>query len=243
MLYDAELVEAVAGSLPVSAAIALLAVAYLGSIYVVAPVTAATYVLGNGDRLALWPPTVLAGYGTFMVIKSQYSLARPDVESPLAPEALPELLLPLHDFGMGFSNSTFPSGHAVAVTVLWGLFVIDAPVWSRQRRLWVAGSVVATVGLTRVALGLHFPGDVLGGVAIGLAVLALAVEVRRQTRDPVLVMVGLATVLAAVAMLGGRTIHGGLVVIGLAGFTTIELVRRRGFASSVASTSGGTSLD
>jgi hypothetical protein len=63
-----------------------------------------------------------------------------------------------------------PSGHAQNATVLWGGIALGA------RRTWVTLAVIAYVLLTaisRMALGVHFPQDVIAGALIGLIWLGL----------------------------------------------------------------------
>lgn len=62
----------------------------------------------------------------------------------------------------------FPSGHAQNSTVFWGTVAL----LTRSRRWWLVGAgVVALVCLSRLYLGLHFLADVIGGVAVGAALL------------------------------------------------------------------------
>jgi membrane-associated phospholipid phosphatase len=73
--------------------------------------------------------------------------------------------------GTGFG---FPSGHAQDNTAIWGYLAVrlgDA----RKYWYWLAGAVILLVGLSRIYLGLHYPGDVLGGVVFGLLIVAAAV--------------------------------------------------------------------
>jgi undecaprenyl-diphosphatase len=72
---------------------------------------------------------------------------------------------------------SFPSGHAMASTVFYGLLSIHALVNARQRYaayVVVAAAVfmVALVSFSRVYLGLHYLSDVVGGIAEGVAWLA-----------------------------------------------------------------------
>jgi len=72
--------------------------------------------------------------------------------------------VPADDFG-------FPSGH-VATTAAWVLGLA----WSR-RKPWPLGAAatwIALMALSRMFLGRHFPADVLGGVDVGVAGLAIA---------------------------------------------------------------------
>ncbi|MHB8946059.1 MAG: phosphatase PAP2 family protein [Bacillota bacterium] len=60
----------------------------------------------------------------------------------------------------------FPSGHAQSSSVFWSYLAIQ----SRARVLSViAGLLIVLVSLSRVYLGVHWPTDVLGGIALGLA--------------------------------------------------------------------------
>ena len=74
----------------------------------------------------------------------------------------------------GFS---FPSGHTTTATLGYLLIAwLLAQLWPAKRiPLFVAAAgIAATVGLSRVYLGVHWPTDVLAGWALGLAWLSLA---------------------------------------------------------------------
>ncbi len=65
-------------------------------------------------------------------------------------------------------GSGYPSGHTALVTVM-GLMLL--PYVPKQFR-WIIVTVITAVGLSRIALGVHAPLDLVGGFAIGyLAVL------------------------------------------------------------------------
>jgi membrane-associated phospholipid phosphatase len=73
---------------------------------------------------------------------------------------------------------SFPSGHAMASTVFYGLLSIYALVNAKQRyaayvAVAAAAFMVALVSFSRVYLGLHYLSDVVGGIAEGVAWLAL----------------------------------------------------------------------
>jgi undecaprenyl-diphosphatase len=82
----------------------------------------------------------------------------------------PTLLAHLENVG----STSFPSGHSMAAA---SLYLTLAFVASRSRRLRErraalltgAGALAASVGATRVYLGVHWPSDVLGGLTLGTA--------------------------------------------------------------------------
>ena len=72
---------------------------------------------------------------------------------------------------------SFPSGHAMASTVFYGLLSIYALANARQRyaayfAIAAAVFMVAAVSFSRVYLGLHYLSDVMAGIAEGIAWLA-----------------------------------------------------------------------
>ncbi len=71
------------------------------------------------------------------------------------------------------SGASFPSGHAMTSMVAFGLLVVLLPA---HRWLATAAGVVAVglVGFSRLALGLHYLTDVVGGWLLGTAWLVAA---------------------------------------------------------------------
>jgi membrane-associated phospholipid phosphatase len=89
-------------------------------------------------------------------------------------------------------GTSFPSGHTQAATVGCGILVlIFLPVVRQSLRPWLyagAALVVALIGFSRIALGVHYVSDVLGAVVIGSAwVLAMTAAFsawRREEHKP-----------------------------------------------------------
>jgi membrane-associated phospholipid phosphatase len=109
-----------------------------------------------------------------LLLKSAFARQRPVFENPI---------VTLTSYG-------FPSGHTMAATLLYGvlavLVVLKLQAWRwRVLAVLVAMLVILLVAFTRVALGLHYLSDVLGGIAAGVAwfILCLtAVDTLRRRR-------------------------------------------------------------
>jgi membrane-associated phospholipid phosphatase len=111
-------------------------------------------------RMALWVTTTMAVGGLLgMLLKLLVGRHRPDLLDPVARAA-------------GYS---FPSGHALNVALAAGVFLLVLLPLTRRRRalLWAAAAVATVVtGLCRIALGVHWTSDVVGGWVLGIAVVA-----------------------------------------------------------------------
>ncbi|MGW0808704.1 phosphatase PAP2 family protein [Nonomuraea sp. NPDC002799] len=115
----------------------------------------------GGRRLAVWAVTTVTVGGLLgLALKIIVARTRPHLPDPVA-------LAP---------GDSFPSGHAVNVTLGAGVVVLLLlPMVSRgwRRVIWaVAWFLVLSVGYTRIALGVHWVSDVVGGIVLGVAVVA-----------------------------------------------------------------------
>jgi membrane-associated phospholipid phosphatase len=139
----------------------------------------AVWLLYKGaPRLAVWALTTVTVGGLLgLVLKIIVARARPNLPDPVA-------LAP---------GDSFPSGHAVNVTLGAGVIVLLLlPMLSRwgRRIAWaVAWFLVLSVGYTRIALGVHWVSDVVAGIVLGTAVVAATAAAfetwrREQGRRP-----------------------------------------------------------
>ncbi len=110
------------------------------------------------DRLAVWVAVTIGGSGTVsLAAKTLFGRQRPVLDTPVA--SAPGL--------------SFPSGHAlgsvVGVAVLLVLLLPRVPRRARGPLLGAGALAVLAVGSSRVALGVHFVSDVVGGWLLGSA--------------------------------------------------------------------------
>ncbi len=81
------------------------------------------------------------------------------------------------DPALTFQETSFPSGHSgasmlVALTVVC-VVAMSARGWRRVLVMGVAFAIPAAVGLSRMALGVHYPSDVLAGFSLAITWAAL----------------------------------------------------------------------
>ncbi len=104
------------------------------------------------------------------LFKSLFRLPRPtDVHAAvsLLENQYPQWLLELFPLRM---NSGFPSGHVCSTTVFWGAMILLFP--GKFQR--IAGAVfILLMPLSRMYLGRHFLGDVVGGFILAVVILLI----------------------------------------------------------------------
>ena len=166
----------------------------LGDLLVIVPVLGLLYLLDVyrsaregkeeeplcADRTAFLVATVFGGLALIVALESTFAMGRP----------------PADWHAVSASAYGFPSGHTMAATVAWGALALWGRVGAfegvqaimgksatggvratgsvleiRRARLAAAGTIVVAVGVSRLALGLHYLVDVLASIGFGVAYL------------------------------------------------------------------------
>lgn len=140
------------GSPPMMAAIALIGVLV-------------TFVARHRLLAAAWAAAAVGGAIVDYVLKTTIHRSRPEYAAAF-----------LHG-----SSYSFPSGHAMGSIIGYGFLAYAITLTVRwagsHRRIVLAAAVLMTllIGISRVYLDVHYPSDVVGGWAAGLAWLAVCV--------------------------------------------------------------------
>ncbi|AQL42555.1 hypothetical protein BV210_07455 [Halorientalis sp. IM1011] len=180
-LRDAGAVEAF-GALPDPLVAAFALVTLLGDVATYFLLFSVLYWLGDrtpviGDRLdrPLIVQVVALGFTALAlvtVLKHVFALPRPPgAGTPVAVAGVPDALRPLVRGATVDDGYGFPSGHAIGSTAVYGglgWLVADE---SDRRPLYAGATIAVLVSLSRVVVGVHYLGDVLVGVALGVALL------------------------------------------------------------------------
>jgi membrane-associated phospholipid phosphatase len=157
---------------------AMLAITFLASTPVISGITLFTSVLllwwRHWHRLLALLLTVPGGMLLNLLLKSAFARQRPSFENPI----------------ITLTGHSFPSGHTMMATLLYGLLavfaVLNLKAWrSRVLAALIAWLVILLVGFSRIYLGTHYLSDVLAAIVAGTAWLALcltAVDTFRRRR-------------------------------------------------------------
>lgn len=173
--WDADVVVWVAGNLPAWVEWLARPFSWLGGWIGIAVLTVAAGLALARERawldLGFLLTAALGSQVTVAFLKLWFDRPRPDDD--------PAIVLP--------SSASFPSGHAAAGAATLGAVAVLAaerlPSPRARRWLWTATAALGlAVGLSRIALGVHYVSDVLAGWCFGLAWLAGCLLVRDAVR-------------------------------------------------------------
>jgi undecaprenyl-diphosphatase len=118
---------------------------------------------GRGSALRLLAAGV-SGELFYLALKALFHRPRPDVIERLG--------------GAGWHS--YPSGHAMMAPILWSLPLLllarTAPLGRRWPFVALACLIPPLIAISRLYLGVHYPSDVLGALALGFAWMAFWLE-------------------------------------------------------------------
>lgn len=108
-------------------------------------------------------------------------------------------LRPRPELAGGYGGYSFPSAHAMGAAAFYGSLAAVADVGTRLQRYVVAGTIVLLVAFSRIVIGVHYVGDVVVGVAVGLAFVWLVVRDETSEPDAIFAVAGIIAILAFLA--------------------------------------------
>lgn len=167
--------EPIQEAIPEWAAILVALLTQLGDVWFLALLVGGLYWFHRQKRedAAVIIGLTMAGLSLITGLKHVFSLPRPS-QPLVALESLPGLLQPLYEATAMASGYGFPSGHALMTTIVYFSLAKRLSIGTYRQRVVGAAAIVGVVGLSRVALGLHYLVDIVAGVAVGLTFLFVA---------------------------------------------------------------------
>ncbi len=148
----------------------ILIITYLGSSMIVSCIAVVFGLYLIWRRRFYWLAAFLSSvYGGMLlnkILKYAFQRPRPHFDDPI----------------VSLTSYSFPSGHTMTATVLYGVlavyFFTNTKDWRRRVFIIVVSAfLILLVGFTRIYLGAHYLSDVLGAMAEGIAWLALCLTV------------------------------------------------------------------
>lgn len=98
-----------------------------------------------------------------------------------------------------YDGLSTPSAHSMGAAAIYGGLAVLMDVGKKWQRYLVAGFLIVTIPVSRVVLGLHYVGDVISGVVLGLLLVYAALWLESKEDRSVLPLFALALVVALVS--------------------------------------------
>ncbi|MEY7849483.1 phosphatase PAP2 family protein [Natrarchaeobius sp. A-rgal3] len=142
---------------------------------------------------------VLGGLALTLALKAALDFSRP----PATMQAITR------------DGAGFPSGHTMAATILWGALAAWIDRGTPRVRMLLASAIVLLVGVSRLAVGVHYLVDVLASVGLGVGYLLVATRV--VDGEPARAFAGAALLGVAALLITAGSTDGWLAFVGCVG--------------------------
>lgn len=221
-LWDYEVNRTVDGLLPDPVTNGFALATHLGDTAVVAGLVMGFYWLGGADdwrRRGLVVAVAVAALTLNTGLKGVLDVQRPLYAARAAGD-------PLTFAPASYDGFSTPSGHAMGAAAVYGGLAALADIGTRRRRSLVAAVVIVAVAFSRVVIGVHYVGDAVLGVALGLGLVWVGRRLLTRGRRPVSLVFLLALAGAVLAApLGSGTHTAASVGTATGGLAVWELLR------------------
>ncbi|UCZ52039.1 phosphatase PAP2 family protein [Bacillus shivajii] len=99
------------------------------------------------------------------------------ITRPIGIEGVHSLYVDSAEVGTRYPHDSFPSGHAQGSATLWGFIAYEV----NRKNVWVAlGILVGLISVARLYTGVHWPTDVVVGVALAAVIIFIAHHLTRK---------------------------------------------------------------
>jgi membrane-associated phospholipid phosphatase len=195
MSHGIGVTEGLSGTTPESVVALFALITQLGGIWFYFLVLSVTYIIGerrlnqrahfNRPQIAYLIALALGAAALTATLKGLIAHPRPSsAEVAVGINLFPVGLQPLYEWAATADGFALPSGHATGAIVVYGGAATILDIGTRRQRFAVAGLIITLVALSRVVLGVHYLGDILGGIIIGGIYLGIVDRVARRGANP-----------------------------------------------------------
>ena len=123
--------------------------------------------------------TIVAASMWYPMIKNIVMRVRPYMAHPERVEAMTVVESDADPMDILQQGYSFPSGHSATAVSMYGSIAREV---RKKWMWWLAVLLPLLIGLSRFAVGVHYPTDVLAGWAVGLAAIAFSAVLHKKVK-------------------------------------------------------------